>query len=70
MNQDIVDSKKEFGNVEHGDSINRGETVAYAIYDNGNVNSKANQIVKRIDLQGELSEEDRQRLLKSHEDNL
>jgi hypothetical protein len=70
MNQDIVDSKKEFGAVEADDGLHRGETVAYAIYDNGNVNSKANQIVKRIDLTQELSESDRQRLLKSHEDNL
>jgi hypothetical protein len=44
--------------------------VAYAIYDGGDTKSKANQIVKRIQLQGDLSEEDRARLLKSHEDSV
>lgn len=70
MNQDIADSKKELNGVEDDGQIHRGETVAYAIYDGGNVNSKANQIVKKIDLTQDLSEEDRQRLLRSHEDNL
>jgi len=44
--------------------------IAYAIYDGGDTKSKANQIVKRIQLQGDLSEEDRARLLKSHEDSV
>lgn len=44
--------------------------IAYALYDGGDVKSKSNQMVKRIALNGDLSEEDRARMLKAHEDAL
>lgn len=62
-----LDANKDLGR-ELGAADGSKADVAYAIYDGGDAKSKANQIVKRIQLQGDLSEDDRARLLKAHED--
>jgi tellurite resistance protein len=62
-----LDANKDLGR-ELGATDGSKADVAYAIYDGGDTKSKANQMVKRIQLNGDLSEEDRARLLKAHED--
>lgn len=64
-----LDGNKDLGR-ELGAADGSKADVAYAIYDGGDTKSKANQIVKRIQLQGDLSEDDRARLLKAHEDSV
>lgn len=44
--------------------------VQYAIYDNGDVRSSNNQLVRQIETSQQLTEEEKERLLQQHERGL
>jgi len=54
-----------------GDEVNDPKQAAeFAIYDNGDIRSKNNQLVKAIELNDKLSDEEKERLLQQHERGL
>mmetsp|Transcript_7555 Transcript_7555/g.5444 ORF Transcript_7555/g.5444 Transcript_7555/m.5444 type:complete len:162 (-) Transcript_7555:2519-3004(-) len=60
-------------NSKLGDAIIGEEAIkaqTYALYDNGDLKSKANQMVKRIELDDNLTEAEKEQLLRNHEFNL
>jgi len=46
------------------------QAAEFAIYDNGDIRSKNNQLVKAIELNDKLSDEEKERLLQQHERGL
>lgn len=54
-----------------GDEVSDPKQAAeFAIYDNGDIRSKNNQLVKAIELNDKLSDEEKERLLQQHERGL
>lgn len=61
--------KKDLGGVVQGEADNEG-AAEHAIYDGGDANSKANRMVKRIEMDPTLNEEERNALLAGQEAQL
>ena len=61
--------KENYRNLISDDAKNK-TSVEYAIYDGGDVKSKNNQLVKQIELDLNLTAEEKENLLKAHEARL
>lgn len=54
-----------------GDDVQDAKQASeFAIYDNGDIRSKNNQLVKKIEQNENLNDEEKERLLQTHEKNL
>lgn len=60
-------------NSKLGDAIIGEEAIkaqTYALYDNGDLKSKANHLVKKIEMDEQLTDAEKEALLRNHEFNL
>lgn len=61
---------KDISGGGSGEGVNKAEELAMAIYDGGDVNSRSNQIVRQIEANTNLSEEEKEQLLSTHQKQL
>lgn len=50
--------------------VDAKDAAEYAIYDSGDVRSKNNQLVRKIEMGSILTEDEKEKLLQLHEQNL